>query len=86
MSGKKVASGKAAPAKKEAVAKAAKAAKGARVGATVKKTKVHYKPHFYRPKTLVLARDPKYKRSLPAARVSKFDKYQVIRSPLTTER
>ncbi len=87
MSGKKpaAAAGK-APAKGAAVAKAAKAAKGARVGATVKKTKVHYKAHFYRPTTLKLARDPKYKRTLPSARGVKFDKYRVIRSPLTTER
>jgi large subunit ribosomal protein L23Ae len=74
-----------APAGKAAVAKAAKTAKAARVGTSTKKTRVHTKTHFYLPKTLKLDREPKYKRSLPNARGSKFDKYRVIRSPLTTE-
>ena len=71
MSGKKPAAaakgGKAAPA-----TKAASAAKSARVGARTKSVRVHNKVHFYKPKTLIKARAPKYTRSLPQRR--KMDK------------
>jgi large subunit ribosomal protein L23Ae len=40
--------------------------------------------HFYRPKTLELARKPKYARALPRL-VAKQDAFSVLRSPLTTE-
>ncbi len=92
MSGKGKAAAAAAPAKKGAKAaapakgKAAAAAKAARVGSTKRKTRVHYKSHFYRPKTLTLDREPKYKRSLPRQTGAKQDKYRIIRSPLTSER
>lgn len=76
-------SGKAASA--SGAAKAVKAAKAARVGVRTSKARVHTKTHFYRPKTKVLARDPKYARNLPSARATKFDKYAIIKSPLTTE-
>jgi large subunit ribosomal protein L23Ae len=66
-------------------AKAVKAAKAARVGTTKVKTRVHTKTHFYRPKTKILARAPKYARALPATRTTKFDKFAIIKSPLTTE-
>jgi hypothetical protein len=66
--------------------KAAAAAKAARVGTTEKSTRVHTKPHFYKPKTLIADRKPKYARAIPSARGAKFDKYRVIRSPLTSER
>jgi large subunit ribosomal protein L23Ae len=46
--------------------------------------KVRTKTHFYKPKTLKLARNPLYqKRSV--ARVNKMDQYRVIKFPLTTE-
>ena len=74
MSGKK-----AAPAKGKAPTgakgKAAAAAKSARIGARKANVKVHYKVHFYRPKTLELARKPTYPRSLPRA-VAKKDKFR----------
>lgn len=85
MSGK--AAAKAAPkaGTKAAADKAVKAAKGARLGVSKKGVRVRTKVHFYRPKTEISARDPKYVRSLPSARGSKFDKYAIIKSPLTTE-
>jgi hypothetical protein len=79
------AKGKAAPAK-GAAGKAVNAAKAARNGTTKRTSKVHYKAHFYRPTTLKLDRDPKYKRALPSARGTKFDKYRIVKKPLTTER
>lgn len=69
-----------------AAAKAVKAAKGARVGVTKKGVTVRSKVHFYRPKTLVTAREGRYVRSLPSARGGpKMDEYAVIKAPLTTE-
>jgi large subunit ribosomal protein L23Ae len=76
-------SGKAA-AKAGAKGKAVAAAKEARVGAVANKARVFTKTHFYRPKTLTLARKPKYVRAVPRA-TEKRNKYSVIRSPLTTE-
>jgi len=75
---------KAAAAKGAAVAAAGAAAKDVRLGVSKKAVKVHTKPHFYKPKTLKLARVPKYLRALPAA-FKKNDEFRVIRSPLTTE-
>jgi large subunit ribosomal protein L23Ae len=67
-------------------ANAVAAAKAARVGSRRHSTRIHTKTHFYRPKTLELSRVPKYVRSLPKVKgVSKFDKYRVIKAPLTTE-
>jgi len=50
----------------------------------VRTTRVHTKVHFYRPKTLQLARKPAYTRALPRA-VPKKGKYSVIKAPLTSE-
>ena len=58
--------------------------RAARVGVRVEKTKVRTKPHFFRPKTLIKAREPKYRRALPRA-VQKMDRFRTIRAPLTTE-
>lgn len=69
----------------KAATTAAKAAKAARVGVHRRSTRVHTKTHFYKPHTLIKSRDPKYTRSLPAARPSKFDKYAIVKAPLTTE-
>ena len=67
-----------------APAKAAAAAAQIKKGAGVKKTRVHTKTHFYKPKTLKLARNPKYpSRAVPS--MNKMDKYRVIKYPLTTE-
>ena len=64
--------------------KAADAAKQIKKGAGTKETKMRMKVHFYKPKTLKLARNPKYpSKSVPG--VSKMDKYRVIKYPLTTE-
>jgi large subunit ribosomal protein L23Ae len=41
--------------------------------------------HFYRPKTLKLARKPRYERALPASAVSKMDKYAIIKAPVATD-
>lgn len=57
--------------------KAAAAAKSARIGARKANVKVHTKVHFYKPKTLELARNPKYARSLPRA-VAKKDKFRCV--------
>jgi large subunit ribosomal protein L23Ae len=78
---------------KAAVDTAAKAAKQARVGVRVKSTLKHSKPHFYKPKTLKNAREPKYKRSLNVSFkttgdqtfIRKNDEYRTIRAPLTSE-
>ncbi|TPX32117.1 hypothetical protein SmJEL517_g04680 [Synchytrium microbalum] len=65
--------------------KQATAAKKAALKGTVKKVhKVRTGTHFYRPKTLRLARSPKYpRRSVP--RSTTLDHYQVLRYPLNTE-
>ena len=77
------AAAKAAPAKAAAApaktAKAAGAAKAARVGTRSRAVRIHHKVHFYKPKTLKLARAPKYARVLPTARVTKFDKYAIVK-------
>uniref|UniRef100_A0A7S1ZBY7 Large ribosomal subunit protein uL23 N-terminal domain-containing protein n=1 Tax=Trieres chinensis TaxID=1514140 RepID=A0A7S1ZBY7_TRICV len=53
-------------------------------GLSKKGTRIHTKVHFYRPKTLSLARKPKYSpRSTP--KKNSLDKYSVIKYPLTTE-
>jgi hypothetical protein len=74
MSGKKPAAAKGA---KPAATKAKAAAKSARIGARKANVKVHYKVHFYKPKTLEKPRDPKYMRTLPKA-VAKKDKFRCV--------
>ncbi|CAM9320795.1 unnamed protein product, partial [Phaeothamnion confervicola] len=63
---------------------AKEAAKTLRKGSGKKVTKVRTKVHFYKPKTLKLARKPKYARKAAPA-LSKMDKYRTIKYPLTTE-
>jgi len=62
-----------------------RAAKAIKKGTRNKTTrKIRYSVHFYRPKTLTLDRKPKYARkALPKSR--DFDKYRILRHPLTTE-
>lgn len=53
-------------------------------GAHGKAVKVRTKVHFYKPKTLKLARAPRYSRKALPSR-NKLDKYRIIKAPLTTE-
>ncbi len=57
------------------------------MGNVTRKTRVHNKVHFYRPKTLELSRTPKYARALPrVAGISKRkSEYAIIKNPLTSE-
>jgi large subunit ribosomal protein L23Ae len=67
------------------VAKATAAAKAVKKGVHTKVAKkVRTNVHFFRPKTLALARKPKYaRRSVP--RPTRLDQFQILRNPLTTE-
>merc|ERR1719253_1197573 len=75
----------AAPAKGEGGSKKAKkVAKAVKQSVSRKAAKKRFNVHFFRPKTLVLKRDPKYTRkSTPS--MEGMDKYAIIKSPLTTE-
>ena len=65
--------------------KAAAAAKASKVGVHAKGTKkIKTSVHFKRPKTLRLARNPKYQRK-SVNKVNKLDKYGIIKYPLCTE-
>ncbi|KAI8822479.1 ribosomal protein L23/L15e core domain-containing protein [Fimicolochytrium jonesii] len=68
-----------------AAAKAQTAKKAALKGTGGKRVhKIRTKTHFYRPKTLKLARTPKYpRRSVP--RTPELDAYKVVQFPLNTE-
>lgn len=64
--------------------KAKKTAGALKKGSGRKATRVHNKVHFYKPKTLQLARAPKVlKQSVKS--MPKLDAYSVIKYPLTTE-
>lgn len=64
--------------------KAAKTASALKKGSGRKPTRVHTKVHFYRPKTLKLARKPKV--IVKVSKSAEADKaYDVIKFPLTTE-
>ncbi|RHX96928.1 hypothetical protein DYB37_008567, partial [Aphanomyces astaci] len=81
---------KMAPAKKTTSTKTAGAKKAVATARRVLKGKhgkvveIRTKTHFYQPKTLKLARAPKVVRKSVPSR-NKFDKYRIIKSPLTTE-
>merc|ERR1712046_385046 len=64
--------------------KAEKVAKGLKQAVSRKKAKMRTNIHFFRPKTLIKKRDPKYPRT-SAAGMNKLDKYAIIKCPLTTE-
>ncbi|KAJ4455340.1 putative 60S ribosomal protein L25 [Paratrimastix pyriformis] len=53
-------------------------------GTAVHARKVRTSVHFFRPKTLALTRNPKYRRHA-INHANKMDSFQVIRHPLTTE-
>jgi len=67
-----------------------KAAKAEKVGKALKQAvsrkvkKVRQNVHFFRPKTLIAKRDPKYPRRTSVG-TDKLDKYRIIISPVTTE-
>ncbi|KAL5716611.1 60S ribosomal protein L23A [Ranunculus cassubicifolius] len=68
-------------------AQAAKAAKAVKSGASTlakKVKKIRTSVTFHRPKTLKLARNPKYPR-ISATPRNKLDHYQIIKYPLATE-
>merc|ERR1711935_545954 len=55
------------------------------MGSVSRKTsKQRLNVHFFRPKTLIKAREPKYPRKSVQA-LTKMDKYAIIKCPLTTE-
>lgn len=88
---KKVNAPKAADKKKVIAPKAADKKKAVAANKAVKKgvhTQTHRKirtsVHFFRPKTLRLARKPKYPRKSVFS-TTKLDKYRIIKAPLTTE-
>merc|ERR1719379_2800845 len=90
MAPKKVAAKAAAKPAAKPAPKAAKVEKAEKAGKAIKKAvskkqaKVRKNTHFYLPKTLKLPRKPMYPRKSTPGR-TKLDKFQVIRSPLTTE-
>merc|ERR1719336_2186749 len=64
--------------------KASKVAKAVKTPVTRKVHKTRTNVHFFRPKTLIKKRDPKYARRSVAKR-DKMDKYRIIQCPVTTE-
>jgi large subunit ribosomal protein L23Ae len=70
--------------KSSAAKKAVSTARRVLKGNHGKIVEIRTKTHFYKPKTLALARKPRVaQRAVP--RRNKFDKYRIIKSPLTTE-
>uniref|UniRef100_A0A7S2ACN8 Large ribosomal subunit protein uL23 N-terminal domain-containing protein n=1 Tax=Alexandrium andersonii TaxID=327968 RepID=A0A7S2ACN8_9DINO len=64
--------------------KAAKVAKAVKASTARKARKVRTNVHFFRPKTQIKQRDPKYPRRSTESRC-KMDKYRIIQCPVTTE-
>merc|ERR1719223_861583 len=64
--------------------KASKVAKAIKGSVSRKTKRVRTNVHFFRPKTLIKPRDPKYPSKSVQGR-DKMDKYRVIRYPVTTE-
>merc|ERR1719454_2061164 len=69
---------------KKAASKAEKVGKAVKQAVARKVKKVRQNVHFFRPKTLIKARDPKYPRKTTERR-DKMDKYAIIKYPVTTE-
>merc|ERR1719291_878653 len=74
----------AAPEKKAGKAKASKVAKSVKAAVPRKTKKVRTRARFFRPKTLIKKRDPKYP-TRSVHRMNKLDKYRIIKYPVTTE-
>merc|ERR1740123_2290895 len=64
--------------------KAGKVSKALKTPVTRKVSKKRTTVHFFRPKTLIKKRDPKYARKSVESR-DKMDKYRIIQCPVTTE-
>eukprot|EP00927_Polykrikos_kofoidii_P012819 TRINITY_DN1555_c0_g2_i2.p1 TRINITY_DN1555_c0_g2~~TRINITY_DN1555_c0_g2_i2.p1 ORF type:complete len:161 (+),score=33.08 TRINITY_DN1555_c0_g2_i2:81-563(+) len=64
--------------------KASKVSKALKSSVTRKVKKVRQNVHFFRPKTLIQPRNPKYPRR-SVERSDKMDKYRIIQCPVTTE-
>eukprot|EP00929_Paragymnodinium_shiwhaense_P122064 TRINITY_DN945_c0_g1_i2.p2 TRINITY_DN945_c0_g1~~TRINITY_DN945_c0_g1_i2.p2 ORF type:complete len:141 (+),score=56.61 TRINITY_DN945_c0_g1_i2:77-499(+) len=64
--------------------KAEKVGKALKQAVARKVKKVRQNVHFFRPKTLIARRDPKYPRKTSVGR-DKLDKYRIIECPVTTE-
>eukprot|EP01084_Bolivina_argentea_P164142 285407_1 len=70
---------------KKGASKAKNAAKMVKKGVPQKnKRKIRTRVKFYRPKTLRMERDPRHKRKAVLSR-QKFDKFAIVKYPLTTE-
>merc|ERR1712194_277330 len=63
---------------------ASKVARAVKQSVTRKTSKKRLNVHFFRPKTLIKKRDPKYPQK-SVQKLTKLDKYSIIKSPLTTE-
>merc|ERR1712194_636010 len=61
-----------------------KVAKAVKDSMSRKVKKVRTNVHFFKPKTLIKARDPKYPRK-SVNRMNRMDKYRIIQCPVTTE-
>lgn len=75
-------------AKSKATAKAKRIAKMKKQGQPIKSHKTHTSVRFYKPKTLKLARTPKYDHTVKSMtkNTNNFDKYDIIKNPVTTEK
>ena len=74
--------------KSKGLKKAKRVAKLKKAGQNIKSHKTHTKVRFYRPKTLRLNRTPKFARRLSvlAKNNNLFDKFNIVKNPLTTEK
>merc|ERR1712032_679170 len=69
---------------KKGTKKASKVSKAVKTSVPQKTRKKRTSVHFWRPKTKIQKRTPKYPRKSTTSRC-KLDKYQIIKCPLTTE-
>ena len=74
--------------KSKASAKAKRVAKLKKQGQTIKSHKTHTSVRFYKPITLKLALSPKYAKSIKSLtqNTNNFDKFEIIKNPVTTEK
>merc|ERR1719213_630110 len=70
--------------KKGGAKKASKVSKAVKQAVSRKASKKRTNVHFFRPKTLIKKRDPKYARKSTESH-DKMDKYRIIQYPVTTE-
>lgn len=74
--------------KSKAAIKAKRVAKLKKQGQAVKTHKTHTSVRFYKPKTLKLSRTPKYAKTVKSIsqNTNNFDKFTIIKNPVTTEK